>query len=115
MKHTAKQRIANRHRRVRAKVTGTETRPRLALSRSSRYLQVQIIDDKKGTTLVGLSDMMMKIKGTKQDRARALGTLMAEKAKAKGISKVVFDRGGYQYHGRVRAFADAARAGGLEF
>lgn len=115
MKQTAKQRTQNRHRRVRAKVSGTETRPRLALSRSSRYLQVQIIDDKKGATLVGLSDMAMKIKGTKQDRAKALGKLMAEKAKAKGISKVVFDRGGYQYHGRVRAFAEAAREGGLEF
>ncbi len=115
MKHTAKQRIINRHRRVRAKIKGSDIRPRLALSRSSRYLQVQIIDDQKCQTLIGMSDMAMKIKGTKQDRAKVLGKLMADKAKEKGITKVVFDRGGFQYHGRVRAFADAAREGGLEF
>ena len=85
MKQTAKQRTANRHRRVRAKVSGSDVRPRLALSRSSRYLQVQVIDDTKGLTIVGLSDMAMKLKGTKQDRARALGKLIADKAKEKGI------------------------------
>ncbi len=115
MKQTAQQRTANRHRRVRAKVSGTDVRPRLALSRSSRYLQAQIIDDGKGRTLIGLSDMAMDIKGTKQDRAKVLGKLMADKAKEKGITRVVFDRGGFQYHGRVRAFAEAAREGGLEF
>lgn len=103
-----------RHRRIRAKVSGTAARPRLAIFKSLTYIYAQIIDDTKGATLVASSDMGLKGK-TKTERARLAGEALAKGAKAKGIASVVFDRGGFIYTGRVRAFADGARAGGLVF
>ena len=105
---------ARRHFRLRKKVTGTEIRPRLVVSRSSRHLFVQVVDDTKGVTLASASTYKLA-EGDKTERARALGTALAESAKAAGVSQVVFDRGGNTYTGRIAAFADAARAAGLEF
>lgn len=104
-----------RHRRIRAELSGTAHRPRLVVFRSLAHIEAQIIDDVAGKTLVAVSDRQLKVKGTKSERATAVGTAMAEQAKAKKITTVVFDRGGFQYHGRVKALADAARAGGLTF
>lgn len=103
-----------RHRRIRAKVSGTKERPRLAIFKSLRYLSAQLIDDTKGVTLAASSDMSIKA-STKTERARLAGEALAKSAKEKGISAVVFDRGGFIYTGRVRAFAEGARAGGLVF
>src|SRR6266699_5047038 len=107
-----------RHLRVRKKVSGTPERPRLVVFRSSKHIYAQLVDDTKGVTLVGAADRSEGVtaegKG-KTARSFGLGQLMARKAKEKGITKVVFDRGGYQYHGRVKAVADGARKGGLEF
>ncbi len=105
---------ARRQRRIRSKVSGTTERPRLSVFKSSKYIHAQIIDDTKATTLVGLSSKDVKAK-TKTDASRQLGLKLAELAKAKKIDKVVFDRGGYIYTGRVKALADAAREGGLIF
>ncbi|HXI63095.1 MAG TPA: 50S ribosomal protein L18 [Gemmatimonadales bacterium] len=106
-----------RHLRVRRKVAGSPERPRLVVFRSSKHIYAQVVDDVRGVTLVGAGDTSEGIqvdgKG-KTARSFALGRLIAVKAKAKGIAKVVFDRGGYQYHGRVKAVADGARKGGLE-
>jgi len=102
-----------RHRRVRKKIAGTETRPRLAVFRSITHIYAQLIDDQNGKTLVAASDA--DATGKKSERANGVGTLLAERAKAAGIENVVFDRGGYRYHGRVKALADAARKGGLSF
>jgi len=106
-----------RHLRVRRKVAGSPERPRLVVFRSSKHMYAQVVDDVRGVTLVGAGDTSEGIqvdgKG-KTARSFALGRLIAVKAKAKGIAKVVFDRGGYQYHGRVKAVADGARKGGLE-
>jgi large subunit ribosomal protein L18 len=109
-----------RQRRVRAKVQGTADRPRLNVFRSSRHIFAQIIDDAKGHTLVAAStldtDVRVKAKELKkQDEAKAVGKLIAQRAKDKGLKQVVFDRGGFRYHGRVKALADGAREGGLEF
>lgn len=103
-----------RHNRIRAKISGTEAIPRLAIFRSARFITAQLIDDTKGITLVSASDMKVK-KGAKLERATTVGTEIATLAKAKKIEKVVFDRGGFLYAGRVKALADAARAGGLTF
>ena len=107
-----------RHLRVRKKVQGTPARPRLVVFRSSKHIYAQLVDDQAGQTLAGVADTSEGIavegKG-KVARSFALGKLIAAKAKEKGIVKVVFDRGGYQYHGRVKAVADGARKGGLEF
>ncbi|HEY4476427.1 MAG TPA: 50S ribosomal protein L18 [Candidatus Paceibacterota bacterium] len=103
-----------RHRRVRSKVSGTVSRPRLSIFWSNRYLYAQLIDDVMGKTLVAINDLGAKQAGTLPS-ARTLGENLAVKAKAKKIKTVVFDRGGYRYTGRVKAFADAARAGGLIF
>ena len=107
-----------RHLRVRKKVQGTLERPRLVVFRSSKHIYAQLVDDQKGVTLAGGADtsegVAVEGKG-KVARSFALGRLIATKAKEKGIKKVVFDRGGYQYHGRVKAVADGARKGGLEF
>jgi large subunit ribosomal protein L18 len=105
------------HKRIRRKVSGTEARPRLAIYRSVAHIYAQVIDDSKGATLVAASsvDKGAKTKGGNLAAAKAIGKILAERAKEKGIKSVVFDRGGYQYHGRVKAFADAARAAGLEF
>lgn len=114
----------NRRRaRVRARVTGTAERPRLSVFRSANHISAQLIDDVTGKTLVSMDDAKLKkadLKGeegmtTKVAAAFALGSALAEKAKVAGIVKVVFDRGGYLYHGRVKALADGARKAGLEF
>lgn len=99
--------------RVRAKVSGTAERPRLAVVRSLKHISVQVIDDVSRKTLASASDKGMK--GTKLEKAQAIGKLIAEQAKAKGITTVVFDRRDKQYHGRVRAVAEGAREGGLLF
>ena len=107
-----------RHLRVRKKVQGTPERPRLVVFRSSKHIYAQLVDDNKGVTLLGAADMSegLAVEGKgKVARSFALGKFIAAKAKEKGIVKVVFDRGGYQYHGRVKAVADGARKGGLEF
>lgn len=105
-----------RHRRIRSELRGTATRPRLAVFRSLRYIQAQLIDDRAGRTLASATDReLTKATGTKMDRAKAVGQLLATKAKALKVTQVVFDRGGHRYHGRVRALAEGARAGGLTF
>ncbi len=110
-RRTAKSR---RHFRLRKKVVGTAERPRLIVSRSSRHLFVQLVDDAKGVTLASGSTFKLS-DGDKTARARQLGTSVADAAKAAGVTKVVFDRGGNTYTGRIAAFADAAREAGLEF
>jgi large subunit ribosomal protein L18 len=100
--------------RVRGRVSGTAKRPRLSVFRSAKHIYAQIINDEKGTTLVSCSDMDVK-EGTKTERAFKVGEKLAQSAKKKKIKKVVFDRGGYAYHGRVKAVAEGAREGGLEF
>jgi large subunit ribosomal protein L18 len=107
-----------RHRRVRKKVRGTAERPRLAIFRSNRHLSAQVIDDLTGHTLVSASTVEADLRGGATgnvEAARTVGRLVAERAKDAGITTVVFDRGGFQYHGRVAAAADAAREAGLEF
>ena len=104
------------HRRIRHKLAGTEARPRLAVFRSLGHIYAQVIDDSKGHTVVAASSNEKGgIDGGNVAGAKAIGKLVAERAKEKGIKAVVFDRGGYLYHGRVKALADAARAAGLEF
>jgi large subunit ribosomal protein L18 len=107
-----------RHNRIRKKVRGEATRPRLAVFRSNKHIVAQVIDDRSGTTLAAAStheaDLRSGATGNK-DAAVKVGRLVAERAKAAGISKVVFDRGGHIYHGRIAAVADAARESGLEF
>jgi large subunit ribosomal protein L18 len=120
MAHTAKKTTARnrRHGRVRKKVQGTAERPRLAVFRSNRHISVQVIDDRAGVTLASASTYEKGFgdaaKGNK-DAAAKIGSTIAERAKAAGVTTVVFDRGGNLYHGRVAAVADAAREGGLEF
>lgn len=103
-----------RHQRIRATISGTSERPRLALFKSNRYLSAQLIDDTSGTTLLSVSTATQAA-GTPLEKAQAAGKRLAADAKAKKITKVVFDRGGFLYSGRVKAFADSAREGGLEF
>ena len=106
-----------RHKRIREKISGTKDIPRLSVFRSNKEIYVQIIDDEKQTTLLSASslDKSLKLKnGGNVEAAKAVGKLIAEKAKKAKITKVVFDRGGYLYHGRVKALADAARENGLE-
>ena len=105
---------ARRHFRLRKKVVGTESRPRLVVTRSARHLFVQVVDDSLGVTLASASTFKLT-DGDKTARAKQVGTALAESAKSAGVSKVVFDRGGNTYTGRIAAFADAARAAGLEF
>lgn len=109
-----------RRLRVRIKVFGTGDRPRLNVFRSERHMYAQIIDDEQGITLCAASTLSPELRGkigktATVEAARAVGQLIAQKAQAKGIKKVVFDRAGYLYHGRVKALADGAREGGLEF
>lgn len=107
---------AKRHARVRVKVSGTPECPRLNVFRSAAHIHVQIIDDVNGNTLVACSSVNLKLaNGGNIEAATTVGTEVAKLALAKGIKKVVFDRGGYIYHGRVKALAEAARAAGLEF
>src|SRR5438445_10811124 len=105
------------HKRIRRKLAGTAERPRLTVFRSVAHIYAQVIDDSKGQTLVSASsvDKGGRTDGGNVKAAQAIGKLVAERAKEKGIKSVVFDRGGYQYHGRVKALADAAREAGLEF
>ena len=102
-----------RHRRVRKKVRGTPERPRLAVFRSNRHIYAQLVDDGAARTLASASDVGIT-DGDKSARAKRVGLVLAEQAKAAGVERVVFDRGGRLYHGRVKALADAAREGGLE-
>ena len=106
-----------RHKRVRGKVSGTAERPRLVVFRSNRGIQAQLVDDLDGRTLAGASWLQLKksFKGSKTEQAAEVGKLLAENAKQADLETVVFDRGGYLYHGRVKALADAAREGGLKF
>ncbi len=109
-----------RHRRVRARVSGTASRPRLNVFRSLANIYAQLIDDQSGVTLVSASTIDADLKGAldgkkKAEQAKLVGQAVAERAKAHGITQAVFDRGGYRYHGRVKALADGAREGGLEF
>jgi large subunit ribosomal protein L18 len=104
-----------RHIRVRAKISGTSERPRLAVYRSNANIYAQIIDDTVGKTLVAASTLEVKVDGTKTDAAKAVGAAVAKKALENGIEKVVFDRGGNLYHGRIQALAEGAREAGLDF
>ncbi|MCC6318835.1 MAG: 50S ribosomal protein L18 [Gemmatimonadaceae bacterium] len=110
---TREEQRARRHLRVRKKVTGTGERPRLVIFRSLKHIYAQLVDDNSRRTLVAVGDQAFS--GKKSERASLVGKSLAEKAKAAGISKVTFDRAGYRYHGRVKALADGAREGGLEF
>lgn len=114
-----KARIA-RHARVRKRVTGTSDRPRLSVFRSLQHIYAQVIDDSVGFTLASASTVDTEVRGqcdgmAKTEEAEVVGRMIAERAKACGVTQVVFDRGGYQYHGRVKALADAARKAGLDF
>ena len=122
MKKTKTPRAARqrRHLRVRRRISGTSERPRLAVFRSLNHIYAQIIDDTVGRTLVSAADIEPGVRGAvdgkkKTEVAKLVGAAIAQKAKAKGISTVVFDRGGFQYHGRVKALAEAARKAGLQF
>ena len=118
MAHESKAIIRKRvHKRIRTKVAGSTTRPRLAVFRSVKHIYAQVIDDSVGHTLAAASSNEKSgIKsGGNVAGAKAVGKLLAERAKEKGVKSVVFDRGGYQYHGRVKALAEAAREGGLQF
>ncbi|HEY5708423.1 MAG TPA: 50S ribosomal protein L18 [Solirubrobacterales bacterium] len=113
---TTRQRRLRRRRRVRARVTGTAERPRLSVYRSNRGLFAQLIDDGKGQTIAAVNWIEPDLrKLTASDQAKRAGELLAKRAKAAGVESCVFDRGGYQYHGRVRALAEGAREGGLVF
>ena len=104
---------ARRQKRIRAKIFGTAARPRLSIFKSNRYISAQIINDEAGVTLAAVSSQALK--GKKADQAKEVGKELAKLAKAKGVSKVIFDRGGFIYTGRVQTLAEGAREGGLEF
>lgn len=104
-----------RQLRTRKNITSSADRPRLSVTRSNKYVSAQLIDDVKGVTLIGMSQKALKTKGTKTENAKALGIEMASKLKAKKITKIVFDRGSYAYHGRVKSIAEGLREGGIEF
>jgi large subunit ribosomal protein L18 len=111
---TAPQRRLKRRRRVRAKVRGTAERPRISVFRSNRGIFAQLIDDDAGVTLTAVNWTEAELRGLgPMEQAKRAGELLAERAKAAGVERAVFDRGGYQYHGRVKALAEGARAGGL--
>ena len=113
---TTRQRRERRHKRVRKDVFGTAERPRLVVFRSNRGIAAQLVDDAEGKTLAAASWLdAKKAKGAKTDQAAEVGKLLAANAKKAGIERAIFDRGGYLFHGRVKALADAAREGGLEF
>jgi large subunit ribosomal protein L18 len=111
---TREQKRLKRRRRVRAKITGTATRPRISVFRSNRGLSAQLVDDTGGRTLAAVSWFEPELRTiAKGDRAKRCGEVLAERARAAGVSEAVFDRGGYRYHGHVRAFAEALREGGI--
>lgn len=108
----------SRHRRVRSMITGTKVRPRVSVFRSNKHIFVQLIDDESRRTVMSSKispPSKSKLKGGKSEKATEIGKIIGEKARAIGISEVVFDRGGYKYHGRVKALADGLRVGGLKF
>jgi large subunit ribosomal protein L18 len=114
---TVREARERRHKRVRGKVFGTAERPRLVVFRSNRGIEAQLVDDLEGKTLAAASWLHLKksLKGSKSEQAAEVGKLLAANAKKANVETVVFDRGGYLYHGRVKALADAAREGGLKF
>ena len=114
---TVRQARERRHRRVRKSITGTVERPRLVVFRSNRGIEAQLVDDLAGKTIAAAGSQHLKksFKGNKTAQAAEVGKLVAQRAREAGVEKVVFDRGGYLYHGRVKALADGAREGGLEF
>ncbi len=124
---TKQEKRYRRHKRLRAKISGTAERPRLSIFRSAKHIYAQLIDDEKGETLASASDLELKKQNVRKEKkpknektgkaafAYQVGKLIAEKARKKKIEKVVFDRGGYKYHGRVKALAEGAREGGLKF
>ncbi len=108
----------SRHKRVRAKVLGTSERPRVSVFKSNKHVFVQFIDDTAGKTIISsqvVSQSKSKIKGSKTEIASKIGEMLAEKAKEAGIKEVVFDRGGFKYHGRIKSIADGLRKGGIKF
>ena len=116
MKLTTEQKRKRRHRRVRGRVQGSAARPRLCVFRSSKGIYAQVIDDDAGVTLASASTLVLDgASGSKSEKAAEVGKLVAQRAREAGIAAVTFDRGGYLYHGRVKALADGAREGGLEF
>jgi large subunit ribosomal protein L18 len=115
MQNSKKTQRLKRQRRIKAKIRGISRCPRLVVYRSNKYIYGQIIDDQKHQTLVSFSDNKLKVRKTKTQKAELVGEKIAELAKKKKIKRIVFDRGGYQYHGRVRALAQGARKGGLKF
>jgi large subunit ribosomal protein L18 len=117
MKNTKKIKRNVRHRRIRAKIKGTGLIPRLCVFRSNKHIYCQLIDDEKNKTIIIASDIEIKskVKSQKSKVAESVGELLAKKAVEKKIEKVVFDRGGYKYHGRIKALADGAKKGGLKF
>ena len=118
MARTTRELRQRRHKRIRRRLSGTPERPRVAVSRTNKHISAQIIDDVNGRTLAAASSVEAALKATSGgnvEGAKAVATLLAERAKAAQISAVVFDRGGFDYHGRVAAFADTLRAAGLEF
>lgn len=117
MGRTRREARATRHARVRKRVRGTGEKPRLAVYRSNRYIYAQVIDDTEGRTLVAASSQEPELRSDRLtvETAAKVGTLLGSRAKDAGVSTVVFDRGGYKYHGRVKALADAAREAGLDF
>jgi large subunit ribosomal protein L18 len=113
---TVREARLRRHRRVRGRVQGTAERPRLVVFRSNRGISAQLVDDLSGRTVASASHLALKsFSGTKSDQAAEVGKLLAQAAKSAGVESVVFDRGGYLYHGRVKSLADGAREGGLKF
>ncbi len=115
-KHERREQVRRRrHRRVRRRVSGTAERPRLVVHRSLRNISAQVVDDDAGKTLFGMSSETIEASGSKTDRARETGRQLGGRAREMGITRVVFDRGGNLYHGRVKALADGAREAGLEF
>jgi large subunit ribosomal protein L18 len=111
---TGAERRFKRHLRVRNKITGTPERPRLVVFRSLKHIYAQLVDDTASRTIATVSDLSIE-QGKKAERASEVGKLIADRAKEAGITRVVFDRAGYRYHGRIKAVADGARKGGLEF
>ena len=117
---TSRIRRYGRHRRIRRRLKGVADRPRLSVFRSLKHTYAQVIDDSTGVTLASASTLEQEVKSQREGKAkvdvsRAVGALVAKRSAEKGVTRVVFDRGGYKYHGRIKALADAAREGGLEF
>jgi len=104
-----------RHRRVRGQISGSADKPRLSVYRSNRHMYAQLIDDDAGETIAAASSLEMDTEGSLKDKAEAVGTAVAERGQAEGVEEIIFDRGGYDYGGRVKALADAARDEGLDF